>query len=164
MYPKLADVYEGTPKSPFGTLVWRSLTSSKTQPPRDPSTIDTIGGSGNGGNATTDSDAVVHVPAPMAFHASCAALLRGSSSGGDSSGDGRSGDSSSCGAEQALLVHGGMNRSSELLVDLWAFFPSRLSKVASGGTGGGGDVGSAGGNSDRDRTTGWERLLPQGEG
>lgn len=160
-YPKLGDIYEGTPKGPSGTLVWRSLTSSLTQTPQNSTATEAIGASGNGGNVTTAPDIVIDVPAPMAFHAFCAALVRGSSGG--SSGDGNS----DANVEQALLVHGGINQNLELLEDLWAFFPSRLSKLASGGQSGvvrGGDATSVDSNGGGVRATGWERLLPQGNG
>lgn len=167
LYPKLGDVYEGTPKSPSGaTMVWRLLSPpGMMQTPRDEPADAGGGRGGNGGNATTiDSDADVDVPPPMAFHASCAALVRCSNNGG---GGDYSGDGSSA-AEEALLVHGGMDQSSELLTDLWAFFPSRLFKVASEETGGGGVRGEGTsrivGNSGGDWATGWEKLTPQGEG
>lgn len=175
VYPKLGDVYEGTPQSPSGTtLVWRSLSPPVMQTPReDPA--DTSGGSGNGGNVgnggnatATDPDANIDAPAPIAFHASCAALVRGSSSGGGGGSGDCDGDGSS-GAEEALLVHGGMDQSLELSADLWAFFPSRISnKIPSEGTGGGGvrgeNASSAACNSGGDWATCWERLTPQGEG
>lgn len=142
-YPKFADVYEATPKHPSGTLVWRALTPPRTPTPRDPTT----------------TDAEPHVahdfPAPVAFHASCAASVCGTG-GGNSSG----------GTERALLVHGGINQGSELLADLWAFVPARRSKASSnGGAVEGGDGGgSVNSDSNGDRTTGWELLQPQGEG
>lgn len=141
---KFADVYEATPKAASGTLVWRALTPARVPTPRDPTAID------------AEPHVSLDYPAPVAFHASCAACVSGTSGGGSS------------GTERALLIHGGINQSSELLGDLWAFFPARLSHAASNGRGGAGEGGDAGRsvntNSNGDRTTGWERLQPQGEG
>ncbi|CAM9325983.1 unnamed protein product, partial [Laminaria digitata] len=75
-----------------GTLVWRALS---TGPPRD---TNDAGGVGE----ALDVDKP-DVPFPMAFHAACAASVRG---------------------KEAIVVHGGMNQSSELLGDLWALFPT----------------------------------------
>lgn len=82
-YPKLSDVYEGTPKEPSGALVWRALIDSKVA------------------NAEGSNLQAPDTPAPMAFHATCAACVRG---------------------ERAMLVHGGMDEGMELLGDIWAFF------------------------------------------
>ena len=141
-HPKFADVYEATPKTPSGTLVWRALTPPRVPAPRDPTTIDT-------------EPIVTHdFPAPVAFHASCSASVCGAE-GGNRSG----------GTERALLVHGGINQSSEMLADLWAFVPTRRSNASSNdGVVDGGDGSGAYGNSNGDGTTGWELLQPQGEG
>lgn len=138
VYPKYADVYEATPKATSGALIWRALSPPRAVSPRDPT--------------IPDSEPHVAFPAPVAFHASCAASV--CVGGGGNSGSG---------TERALLIHGGKNQSSELLADLWAFFPGRLSKVASNG-GGAVVEGGDGGSVNSDQTTGWERLQPQGEG
>lgn len=143
LYPKFADVYEATPKARSGDLVWRALTPPRVPTPRKSTSID------------TEPHIAHDVPAPVAFHAFCAASVCGAGDGDGSSG-----------TERALLIHGGMNQSSELLADLWAFFPGRLSSTASSGGGAtreGGDGASV--NSSYDgATTGWNRLQPQGEG
>lgn len=115
-YPKLCDVYEGTPTEPSGTLVWRAL----SEPPRENHTPEVP--------AVGESDVAPDAPVPMAFHAACAASVRG---------------------EEAVVVHGGMNQSSELLGDLWAFFPR--STLGDGDHGNGGE------------SICWERLQPEGE-
>lgn len=131
LYPKFADVYEATPKATSGTLVWRALTAPNVPTPQDPTAVD------------TEPHVAYDFPAPVAFHASCAASVRG--------------------AERALLVHGGISQRSELLAELWAFFPARLSSSnGAEAAGEGGDGGSV--HSNGERTTGWERLQPQGEG
>lgn len=92
------------------------------------------------GGETTNAEVIVAEadavkpdgPVPMAFHAACVASVR---------------------AEEAIVVHGGISQSSELLGDLWALFPR--SKPGSTGHGHGGD------NSE---TFSWERLQPEGEG
>lgn len=71
-------------------------------------------------------------PVPMAFHAACAASVR---------------------AEEAIVVHGGISQSSELLGDLWALFPRSKPGSTSHGHGG-----------DNSETFSWERLQPEGEG
>lgn len=75
------------------------------------------------------SEAEPDVPVPTAFHAACVASVRG---------------------EEAMVVHGGINQSSELLGDLWAFFPR--AKVGDGDHGHGGE------------SFYWERLQPEGGG
>lgn len=142
-YPKLADVYEGSPKGASGVLVWRALAPAGVRSQRDLA-------------ETTESDAVRDTPAPMAFHASCAASVRGSREADNGGGD-------SDDIEKVLLVHGGRDSHSELRADLWAFFPSRLSKLSL--------KGSERGQGDNDESnggcgtaTGWQRLNPQGQG
>lgn len=71
-------------------------------------------------------------PVPMAFHAACAASVRD---------------------KESIVVHGGMDQSSELLGDLWAL--SLRSKLSNTSQGHGGD------NSEK---FSWERLQPEGEG
>lgn len=172
VYPKLGDVYEATPKSGSAALVWRVLTlPDKVQSPPEASTTTkkTGGSNGNGNEAATELGAAPIVPPPMAFHASCAACVPGSGSMRDPSGDKGSGDSGG-GVERAMLIHGGLNQTSELLGDLWAFLPGRLSSADGGGgergdgAAGSGDVGSVGSNGDANRMARWERLLPEGEG
>ena len=119
-YPKLSDVYEGSPREPSGTLVWRALTG----PPGETNNAEVVVG---------EADVVKpDGPVPMAFHAACAASVRD---------------------EEAIVVHGGMNQSSELLGDLWALFPRSRP----------GDTSHAHGD-DNSETFSWERLHPEGEG
>ena len=146
-YPKLADVYEGCPKGSSGLLVWRALTPTRVRSPPD-------------STEPPESDVARDVPPPMAFHASCAASIRGSCDADSADGDGN-------GTEKALLVHGGRGHNSEMLADLWAFVPGRLSKflLQGEGEGGQGDTeNSKGGCGGGVRATGWQLLQPQGEG
>jgi len=140
-HPTLADVYEASPKGTSGILVWRALTPAGVRCP-------------GGLKDTTESDPVRDTPAPVAFPASCAASVRGSC-------EAENGGGNSDGIEEALLVHGGRDQRSELLADLWAFFPSRLSKCLLQVGGEGGQEGNEDGCG---TATGWQRLNPQGEG
>ncbi|CAM9945143.1 unnamed protein product [Scytosiphon promiscuus] len=145
---KLGDVYEATAKCPSGTLVWRALAvhSAVLDTPREASTATAkvLGGVKNG-LAPIESEDAPKEPSPMAFHASCAAPV----SSGGSSGD----------TELAMLIHGGIDQSSKLLGDLWAFFPGEVgveSEASNVGRGGSRDCGG--------RAAGWERLQTEGEG
>lgn len=152
--------------------MWRVLTlpAKVPSPPEASTTTKKTGGSnGNGNDAATELGAAPTIPPPMAFHASCTACVPVSGSFGDPSGDKGSGESAG-GIERAMLIHGGLNQTSELLGDLWAFFPGRLSSVdgeggeRGEGAPGNGNVGSVGSNGDANRMARWERLLPEGEG
>lgn len=162
VYPKLDDVYEGIPKAPSGTLVWRALPFQRavSETPREasPATTAKVGGGAKNGVAPIDSEDVPLVPSPMAFHASCAALVSSS---------GKSSSNSIGDAEPAMMIHGGMDESSQLLGDLWAFFPARRSEGLPPGEKGAAeasDVGRRGSSGASVITTGWERLQPEGEG
>ena len=62
-FAKLSDIYEGVPKEPSGTLVWRSLLSGDERP--------------DDGDGGTTCAAAAETPAPVAFHAACAVSIRG---------------------------------------------------------------------------------------
>lgn len=152
--------------------MWRVLTfPAKVQSPSEASTTtkNTGGSNGNGNDKITELGAAPIIPPPMAFHASCAACVPGSGSFSDPSGEKGSGESGG-GIERAMLIHGGLEQTSELLGDLWAFFPGRLPSVEreggerGEGAAGNGGVGSVGSNGDANRMARWERLLPEGEG
>lgn len=117
---KLSDVYEGTPKEPSGTLVWRALIDPGPMVTSADDEANPVGGK------VSSPDA----PAPTAFHAACACLVRG---------------------EWAMVVHGGLSQSSELLTDLWAF---RLRRTE----------GSNAPDPPPTADFSWERLLPEGVG
>ena len=93
-------------------------------PPQEKENVEAV--VGEAGGAEPDG------PVPMAFHAACAASVRD---------------------KEAIVVHGGMNQSSELLGDLWALFPKSKPGNSSQGHGVG--------NSEMFR---WEHLQPEGEG
>lgn len=133
LFAKLSDVYEGVPKdSNLGrltgtTLAWRALAE-----PASSTSVSTVGDPTAASNGKTSiAVAEAQAPAPMAFHAACTASMND---------------------EWVMIVHGGIDQTSRLLGDLWAFHRRRL------------------GDQRADSSSGyrgeffWERLVPNGQG
>lgn len=101
-----ADVYEATPDSSSGTLVWRKLLNPVVTGGAMNSI--TLQGASAGGTPTQGVPHSKKGPGSLTFHASCSAILHG---------------------EWVMLIHGGINEQSIVTGTLWAL---RLAEMGEG--------------------------------